>query len=207
MTVALATQMFAGIGSALALIVPVDFSSVTNTTDITLPNSLAFNGISFTFDNGGVNPDPTFGNPNTAFIDTNGITGNAYGTLIFNFSQMAFKLNVDYALLNGTPLPLPVTDGLTVLFSSGGNIVDNLTIPASFYNGNGDAAGQLVYSAAPSVYFDQAQLIFSADAPYFNVSAVSAEIVPEPSSYALAIVGIGVIACGRFVRRRLPSSK
>ncbi|MCX7010745.1 MAG: hypothetical protein NTY53_26465 [Kiritimatiellaeota bacterium] len=189
----MAVQLFVGTSSALADVITVNFASVVTPTDITAPNSLTLSNVTFSFDNFGINPDSTFGNPNNATVDEGGITGNTGGALKFDFEQTAYSLVMDFSVLSSAALPLPVVDGMNITFDN----LDNLTVPSTFYNVDGNAAGHLEYASATG--FTHAEVYFSADAPYFNVSSM-AYAIPEPSLLVPMLVGIVVLARRRILR-------
>ena len=190
---ALTVQLFGGAQAVFANLIAVDFASVNTPTDITTPNSLTVSNVTFSFDNFGLNLDATFGNPNTATVDAGGVTGNTGGALKMDFDQTAHALIMNFSVLSSAPLTLPVTDGLSIVFDNG----DNLTVPASFYDVDNNAAGH--QENASVARFSHAEANFYADAPYINVSSVTYAI-PEPSLLVPMLLGMAVLARRRLLR-------
>jgi hypothetical protein len=168
--------------------VSVDCGVVAVETDITLPNTLTLDGIIFSYDNYGSSTD-------SASINNNGISGTTLGLLTFNFDAPAYSLNFDFFLRGGAPGLIP--DALIVTLSNGGNGVADLTfqttsfIPYDPRNPVKEslAFGSFAYGGAP---FNQAEMYFSLDAPYFNVSRITYNPAPEPATVVL-------LACGMLV--------
>ncbi len=175
----------------------VDFSVITTPTDITSPNSVTLNGVTFSYDNFGVPED-------TASIDSTCLCGSTNGVLIFNFSAPATELYFDFSLLGAVmtdPGPQNIEDALLLLTYSGGNSIDVVPAAASFtpYDFDvdptlGDAIGSLAY-IGPA--FDQVFMYFSTLAPEFCVTDVCYMPAPEPAT--IAMLGFGVLS---FLGRR-----
>ena len=196
-TVAVALLVTAGV--AMAAPVTVNFGVLgTNTLDITAPNSLNLNGVTFMYDNFGSVDD-------FASADATGIYGTTYGGLLFNFDAPATSLDFNFSLLSA---PGPSPDDLVVLLTNAGADVAVLPVATNVFNlydpndpsQGGDALGKFSYNGAR---FDQAVLFFATDAPIFTVDSVkyTPAAVPEPSSIVAALallVGVG----GTLRRRR-----
>jgi len=184
-------------GVAVALPVSVDFSTVSMTTDITMPNSLTLGKVLFRYDDFGSGVD-------TAQIDSAGIFGSTGGSLIFDFFTPADALQFNFSLLDVTG---DIPDALqAIVFSFNGATVDSTTAGATFvpYDpanpaGGGDALGTLAYKGP---MFDEAQMFFSTDASLFTVDQASYNPLPEPGT--LALLGgalLGLRGWRRFVRK------
>jgi len=185
-------------GSALATPVQIDFSTVGTTTDITLPNSITLNGVTFSYDNFG-SASPL----DTASVDSAGIFGSTFGALLFNFGSPVFGLSFDFSVLNVTP---PVANTLQAFFSNGDSVtVDGGFVPSVSDPTLGDAVGRLAYGSFSA--FDQATMFFNPvgapDSPFFfTVSNVAYDPVPEPATIGFVGAGlIGLIAWRRCARQ------
>jgi hypothetical protein len=191
-------------GAAMADPVTVDFSQVAETTDITIPNSLTLNGVTIQYDNWGSALD-------SASIDSAGIFGSTFSSLMFDFSTPATGLNFSFSLL-GVSLLEPsssISEAVYIsLFNNGGSVLDTVAFADFFaYDSNdpslGDAFGTFTYNG---LAFDQALLLFSVDAPVFTVDSLSYETpaaVPIPSSFPLLASGIlGLMGWRHFGRKQ-----
>ncbi len=179
-----------GSGTAQAVWVPVDFSSVTTTADITLPNSFSLSGVTFSYDNLGSSAD-------FATVDTSGIFGTTYGALLFDFSGPTTGLQLDFALFDTSQAP--VLDDALIALLKDGNTEQTVSVTATFDPISQMEVGSLFYTGAS---FNQASLFFSVDEPFFsagNISYQRAAAVPEPLSlFLLAVSMAGVLWRGRL---------
>jgi hypothetical protein len=187
-------------GTAQAAI-NVDFSVVTTTRDLVSDGPITLSGVTFSYDDFGFGTE-------TAVVDQSGIFGTTGGTLFFGFGTPATALNLAFQL-DGvlTPDQTPIEDALLVLFDSLGNPLDEVSVPADFFEydpltpSEGYVTGGLNYVGDP---FDLATLYFLPEAALFSVDAVSYEAVPEAASFLIwtGVLGLGGLPLLRCVRRQ-----
>jgi hypothetical protein len=173
--------------AAQAAWVPVDFSTVSMTTDITTPNNLNVSAVNLSYDNFGSTSD-------FAAVDPHGIFGTTFGTLVFAFSGPTAGLKFDFALFDTTSSP-QLADALIAVFSNG----ESVSVPATFDGSLQEEKGSLSYQGAA---FNQAFMFFSVEDPFFSVENVSYLPVPEPTVVLLLAVGLfGLAGSRRLVGR------
>jgi hypothetical protein len=180
------------VGTATAGIVTVDFGSVSGTNDITLPNSLPLNGLTFQY----VPQTST----DAAQIDNTGVYGSTLGplNLYFDFPAVGLTFTYDVAGLN------------TINSCSGGVCLDVLfgSSDIQFASPAGTASiGS--FAGPPATPFSLVTLYFSTTTDGINNDIVNFDIysasydstVPEPATFALfgaALLGL----CGRKLLKR-----
>jgi hypothetical protein len=179
---------------ALGASTAVDFSSVLPDTDITVPNTLTLNGVTFTYDNFG-SPINDAGNPVYGLAQPWGIFGIPNnGVLTMAFSAPVTGLSFDY--INSSA-------------ASGGQVEDALFGLMGFSNGNLNGVVGVAGNLNVPLTFDytgpaftNASFYFAYEADTFRVQNIAYTLapVPEPETYAMLLAGLGVVAL--IVRRR-----
>jgi hypothetical protein len=181
------------VAPAKANIITVDFSGFgSNFDDITTQNNppgftgiATPDGLTFAYD------DSDNDGLDFAAISGTGIFGTTPHILSMDFGPtqfgMAKGLWIDFALIGAIDSFVPV--GLFVLLDNG-----ELAL-ADAYGFPGISFGTLSYEGSP---FSRAFLAFSPEAQYFDISGVSYEPVPEPST--MILLGSGL--AGFFFWRR-----
>ena len=132
-------------------------------------------GVTFRYDNQSIPSD-------FASVDKLGIYGTTAGLLGFDFVSPVISLTFDFRI---GEVYGPATDGLFISFMRGGVEVSNMLVEASNYvpyvlsqpTLGGDALGSLAYNGSA---FDQVQMYFSTDGPYFDVANIVYELEPLP---------------------------
>jgi hypothetical protein len=192
---------------ALALVafgstINVNFASVVGgPVDIT-GNNFQLDGITFYYDNGGNTPDPVFGNPVTAQIDSTGITGNSPGgALLMTFTTPFIDFNMNFHLTSPATTD-PLTDGLFYFLQpqsdpSGASAVMDV-ITANYDPISGVSSGVMNFAGAEP--FANATMYFSVGAPYFVVDSIS-YTTPEPATLLLLCLGAAAAISRRRYRR------
>jgi hypothetical protein len=183
------------VAPAKANIITVDFSGFGNSfIDLTIQNPnnppgftgiATPDGLTFAYD------DSDNDGMDFAAISSSGIFGTTPHILSMDFGPtqygMATGLWIDFALIGALEDFVPA--GLFVQLDNGElALADAVGFP-------GAASGNLSYEGSP---FSRAFLAFSPDAQYFDISNVSYEPVPEPSTMILLGSGLaGFIFCRR----------
>ena len=194
--------------TALALPVQIQFSNVGGTPiDITnTSGNVPGDPVVFSYDN---SPASGFG---TASITSGGITGDT-GILDPGPPPIEFNntLTIDF-----TGAPIPVIMNLLVTFSMPGmSVNDPFGVMADFFNLGGgvgwvDHVDVPVTIASPNGIlqytgpnlFDYVVINFSTDAPFFEITDVTYEPVPEPGTIILVAAGLLGLGGLRFARRK-----
>lgn len=188
--------------TALAVPVTLDFSSVTATTDITVPNNATIGDVTMSYEPFGSVSD-------FAIVDSAGIFGTTAGMLALDFSRPTTALSLNFMLFDAFSAAgdgFPMSDAFAAIFSREGNILDAAVLAADFsaYDPATDptlgfAFGALDYSGPA---FDRAEMYFSFEAPFFSVDNVVYEPVPEPATFVLLAAGLLGLGGWRLVRNR-----
>jgi hypothetical protein len=161
----------------------LDFSGVTTTQDITLPNSLNLGGVTLQY-------DPQ-GSDTTASVDTSGVFGFGSvflgGVLNLIFDSPALGLGFNYAVFGGS------LNHVDAIFNAAGSFTDFASSDSGTF-AYGTVAGQTVTP------FDMVSLAFS-DGLLFTMDSVRYDApVPEPS--ALSLLACSIALLGWRLRRR-----
>lgn len=178
------------VGTATAdQIVAVDFSGISTTIDLTVPNSLPLNGVTFQY-------DPQSGS-GWASADGGGIYGSQVsGALNLTFDIPIVGLMFAYNIegLDQGATSCPTIDCLDVSLGNGSYLP--YTAPADTVS-IGSFANQNI------VPFTTATLYFSSDGSAFDLPSLSYDTVPEPASFLpFGAALLGLAGSRKFLKRR-----
>lgn len=159
-------------------------------------------GIHFSADtinggNGGIDKGVYFGDLSMLADGNKVLGGDSYATITLDFTVPISRLFFDF-YLNATT---SVTEGVAVSFLFSGNVVGTSGASAIYDAGSGIATGHFAYGLGPATTATQAIIYFDpvgGNATYGQLDNLNT--VPEPSTYLLLCLSLGVVG---YARRRM----